>query len=133
MIVLIVGSAIGTYIAWDYPYIIIFHVALLCVFLLIAWWFFVIDVIDEGIRLYRISLIRWEDILDAKPIRLLGLPNIRIFRKKGLPYWLPLYVSRQADLEAEILRAAPAGNPIRDAVKPASNKPFQTDAAKPRG
>jgi len=132
MIVLLVGSAIGAYIAWDYPYLIIFHITILCIFILAVWLLFVIDIVDEGIRLYRVSLVRWEDILDARPIRLIGLRYIRISRKKGLPYWLPLNVNRQEDLEAEILHVAPAGNPIRAAVESASNKRLQIDAATPR-
>ena len=94
------------------------HVALalfnLSVVIVAIWFFSSISVSSEGLVLYRINKLKWEDIKSARRISLLGLPYILIKRHKGFSWWLPLYYEGKRNIEDALRSEAPVGNPLRE-------------------
>lgn len=70
----------------------------------------VMTIDQNGVVLYRINKLAWSDMSSAKRVKFLGLPYIRVGRKKGLPFWLPLYFKGQRPIEEALLDCAPASN-----------------------
>lgn len=80
------------------------------------WFLSSISVSSEGVVLYRINRLKWEDIKSARRISLLGLPYILIKRHKGFSWWLPLYYEGERNIEDALRSEAPAGNPLKGNV-----------------
>ncbi len=96
------------------------HVALALFNLTVAmvgiWFLSSISVSSEGVILYKINRLKWEDIKSVRRISLLGLPYILIKRHKGFSWWLPLYYEGKRNIEVALRSNAPVGNPLRDNV-----------------
>ncbi len=85
------------------------------------WNISVITIDQNGVVLYRINKLAWSDISSAKRVKFLGLPHIRVKRKKGLPIWLPLYFKGQRPIEEALLDCAPASNVLNQLELDAKN------------
>ena len=83
-------------------------------FLALSWGISVMDIGNNGIRLYRVNSLVWSDITNAKKVKFLGLPYILITRRKGMRWWLPLYFLGERPIEDSLKDKSPIGNPIRE-------------------
>lgn len=73
----------------------------------------VVAISNEGIVLYRVNRLSWSNIGSVHRVSVLGLPYLRVTRKKGFRWWLPLYFRGDRPIEAVLAEKAPIGNPIR--------------------
>ena len=72
----------------------------------------VVDIGPDGVRLYRINMLRWIDVAGAEAKNILWLKYIRVKRHKGINYWIPLYFKGQTDIRNALKEHAPTDNPI---------------------
>ena len=72
----------------------------------------VMEIGPEGIRLYRINMLRWNDVKSARKKRYLGLRYLLVKRQKGMNYWVPLYFTGDTPIEAALQKNVPPKNPI---------------------
>ena len=84
--------------------------------LLGIWSLSVVSISESGLVLYRLNRLKWEDVIGARKVQLLGLPYILIKRKKGFSWWLPLYFCGARNIDEAIAVKVPQGNPIREAL-----------------
>ena len=79
-------------------------------------WTFIIEIREDGLRMYNIWKVKWSDIESAKLVTLFGLEYLLVRRKKGsLPYWIPLYFKGETtSLRNAIVEAAPSDSPIHN-------------------
>ena len=70
----------------------------------------------SGIVLYRINRARWQDFTAARRISFLGLPHLMVQRRKGIRWWIPLYLTRAEEFHVAVTANAPVGNPLREYV-----------------
>lgn len=80
------------------------------------WFFSVISISSEGLVLYKVNRLKWDEIEGAKKVKILGLPYILIKRKKGFKWWLPLYFTGKTDINDSLRQNVPNGNPILETV-----------------
>lgn len=82
-------------------------------------WTCVIEIREDGIRMYKFWKLNWSDISSAKLITLFGLDYLLVGRRKGpLPYWIPLYFKGETtNLLNAIVEAAPSDSPIHSLKK----------------
>jgi hypothetical protein len=71
-----------------------------------------IHVFPSGIWMYRLWWLPWGDIREAKYYTVLGLPYVRVKRRRGFTWSIPLYYAGAKDLRQTIVGTAPAGNPL---------------------
>ena len=55
------------------------------------WYISVMPISNKGIILYRVNKLVWSDITEASFFSVFGLKHIRLKRKKGMGWSLPLY------------------------------------------
>jgi hypothetical protein len=72
------------------------------------WIHSVITIDRVGVTLYRVNKLIWSDISSTKCVNFLGLPYLRISRKKGIPFWLPLYFEGPKPIDEVLLAYTPA-------------------------
>jgi hypothetical protein len=74
-----------------------------------------ITVTRDGVTLYRIWKVRWEDVTSARRRDSLGLPYLKVVRAGRWPATLalPLYLVGGRPLVAALCALAPSNNPIR--------------------
>lgn len=75
---------------------------------------FTVVVGPNGIVLYRVNRARWQDLTTAKEISFLGLPYLSVERKKGIRWWIPLYLTRPDEFRLALTKYAPFGHPLRE-------------------
>ena len=89
------------------------EVAVLALF----WTFFLrrytVQVRPDGIKLYSLWWLPWDDVSDVDCRKVLGLSHFRVKRRRGFSWWIPLYFVGDRDLGHAIIDAAPPGNPFR--------------------
>jgi hypothetical protein len=74
----------------------------------------VVVVSAEGIVFHRFFRIAWEDVVEASERTMLGMPHLRLRRRKGIvPLSIPLYYKGERPMRDALRDAAPEGNPIR--------------------
>ena len=67
----------------------------------------------NGIVLYRINRADWQDMTAARQVSFLGLPYLKVERKKGLTWRIPLYLTKPYEFRLALVANAPVGNPLR--------------------
>ena len=72
----------------------------------------IVEINSEGIRLYRINMLRWDDVDSASVRNLVGLRYLLVKRRKGVNYWIPLYFKGDIRIEDAIRENAPTDNPL---------------------
>jgi len=94
----------------------------------ILMWLFAIGVLTitvtrDGLTLYRIWKLRWEDVTGARRRDFLGLPYLRVVREGKWPATLalPLYLAGGRPLVAALYELAPSKNPIRQHLEASQN------------
>lgn len=68
----------------------------------------------NGIVLYRKNEARWQDMISARRVSFLGLPYLKVERKKGLRWWIPHYLTKPEEFRLALTAKAPVGNPLRE-------------------
>lgn len=69
---------------------------------------------QSGVVLNRVNRARWQDLTAARRVTVLGLPYLLVQRRKGLRWWIPLYLSRPEEFRRSLIANAPLGNPLRE-------------------
>lgn len=69
---------------------------------------------SNGIVLYRANKARWQDITAASRVSFFGLPYLKIQRKNGFKWWIPLYLTKPEKFHLALAAKAPVGNPLRE-------------------
>ena len=82
--------------------------------LLAVWFISTIRISNEGIVLYRVNKLVWSDIVETYKYNLLGLPHIRIKRKKGMNWSLPLYFIGDNTIKEALLKYVPQSNSLHE-------------------
>lgn len=87
--------------------------------LIAAYSFFAmrLEITHTGMRLYWVNRTRWEEITSARRRRFLFLPYLHLARRKGMSWWVPLYFIGSEPISAALLRCAPEGHPVREALR----------------
>ena len=75
----------------------------------------------DGIELYRINKAQWDDVTGATRTSFLGLPYLKVQRKKGVEWRIPLYLRKPEEFRQALGKKAPVGNPLREYAE--SNPP----------
>ncbi len=82
--------------------------------------FYTVQVRPDGVLLYSLWWLPWENVAAVRYARLCGLPHLYVQRKKGwVPGRIPLYFVGDGDLLTALKASAPADNPIRAISAPA--------------
>lgn len=68
----------------------------------------------DGIELYRANKAQWHDVTGATRASFLGLPYLKVQRKKGVKWWIPLYLRNPQEFLQALAAKAPVGNPLRE-------------------
>ena len=82
--------------------------------LLGVWFISTIRISNEGIVLYRVNKLVWSDIVETYKYNFFGLPYIRIKRKKGMHWWLPLYFIGENTIKEALLKYVPQNNSLHE-------------------
>ncbi|SRR5216683_1941106 len=67
----------------------------------------------DGIKLFSLWWLPWTDVIAVRYSSLFGLPSLRVNRRRGFSWSIPLYFVGDCDLGYAIICAAPAGNSLR--------------------
>jgi hypothetical protein len=79
----------------------------------IATWFFArVEIDSGGIRLYRVQSLSWNEITGAHVRRALFFDYLRVERRKGLPWRVPLYYVGARPILESLRRFAPEDSPV---------------------
>jgi hypothetical protein len=114
--ILIVSSPLLCFSLW-HPEVMPIQVVLIMLALFIVppllIWSLVIR--DDGITLYRVNRLRWEDVRDARLIRIPLLPHMIVRRRRGFfrAWWVPLHFRGPRGFREVILEGCPKDNPVR--------------------
>jgi hypothetical protein len=92
-----------------------------------------ISIGPEGIAIYRINRMRWNDAVSARPRRVLGLRYVHVQRSRGMSWWVPLYFIGGRDLREALVDYAPESNPISLCLADTPNEPLQPTPLRRRG
>ena len=76
------------------------------------WYISTMSISSDGLTLYRINKLVWSEIVDAKATKIFGLKSIRVKRKKGMSWSLPLYFEGPEEVVDVLIRCVPKGNPL---------------------
>jgi hypothetical protein len=92
---------------------------LLFVLCVVAWWYFVTEIHDWGIRGYDLfglyRDIEWENISKVSTLPMwLFTTYINVGNKKGMAVTIPLFLSSYKEFREDLLTRAPEGNPLRE-------------------
>lgn len=77
---------------------------------------YTVEIRSDGVKLYGLWWLPWDDVRDATFRRILGQSYIQVRRRHGWPWWIPLYFVGDGDLRSTIVSAAPDGHVIRRAA-----------------
>ena len=102
----------------EYIALIIGPLVVVCgLMLLISLSIAVLQVRPDGLVLYRVNRVRWEEISGAQLRGIMRLPHLVLQRRQGTQWWVPLYFHGPVDLRTLLREAAPEGSPIREALE----------------
>jgi hypothetical protein len=87
-------------------------IGLILVMIPSMWLTTTLEIDNEGIRLYRINVMKWDEAVNAKRVNLWGLKYLKVTRHKGMDWWIPLYLKGHQPIEDALKEKCPAGNPI---------------------
>ena len=73
----------------------------------------VIEISRDGLVLYRVNRVAWDDIVSAAPARVLGLPYIKLGQRSGKAWWLPLFFQGATDMPSALEAFAPDDHPVK--------------------
>ena len=85
------------------------------------WSFTEIEIDNEGIRLYRWNVMKWNEVVSAKRMNAFGLKYLQVTRRKGMKWSIPLYLRGHPPIEVALKEKCPAGNPIHQLLLPNSH------------
>ncbi len=77
----------------------------------------VVAIDDEGLVLARIWRLPWSRVVDARRVSVLGLPYLRVKRRKGLRWSVPLYYLGARSIEEALAARAPESSPLQAALR----------------
>ncbi|MDH5573682.1 MAG: hypothetical protein OEY89_18095 [Gammaproteobacteria bacterium] len=80
------------------------------------WFLSTIAITKDGLVLYRVNRLKWQDIISARKTSFLGLPYILLKRQNGFAWWLPLYFEGKGTIQETIISLAPDGNPLKESL-----------------
>jgi hypothetical protein len=92
-----------------------------------AWFFGTVEVGPIGFTLYRINRANWNELTRVKSVSILGLPYLRVWRRAGLPWFVPLYVSGPRPLVQSLAAWAPHASEFAASLQEASNQALQQE------
>ena len=102
----------------EYIALIIGPLVVVCgLMLLISLSIAVLQVRPDGLVLYWVNRVRWEEISGAQLRGIMRLPHLVLPRRQGTQWWVPLYFHGPVDLRTFLREAAPEGSPIREALE----------------
>src|SRR5439155_25520590 len=120
--ILIISSPLLSLSWQDDPELIAVHVVMVVVLIVAPLLVWTLVIRDDGMTLYRVNRLKWDEVHSARLIRIPGLPYMIVRRRKGLFrwWWVPLYFKGTRDVRAVILERCPKDNPIRRCVESAA-------------
>lgn len=77
-----------------------------------VWFITEFEIDNEGMRLYRFNVMKWDDVVSAKKVSLWGLKYLHVARRKGMKWMVPLFFNGTLPIEVALKEKCPAGNPI---------------------
>jgi len=77
------------------------------------WFLSTVSITKDGLILYRVNKLKWQEIISARKTSFLGLPYVLLKRQKGFAWWLPLYFEGNGNIKEAIVNLAPDGNPLK--------------------
>jgi len=86
------------------------------------WYVFTVTVNSSGIVLNKVNKLLWSDVISARKVKVLGLNHIRIKRKQGMPWLLPLFFIGENKIEIALLNNAPVNNPLYKVASELQNR-----------
>lgn len=89
------------------------------VFVIFPMWATKLSLRRDGIVLHHFNRLSWTDVTGARVRRFLGLPYLQVRRKRGIPYWIPMFLVGRRPLREALVDAAPVGNPVRECLEEA--------------
>lgn len=98
--------------------LLIFPAVFILVLAAYSFWMFRLEVAPDGMILYRVHQAGWNEIVSARKRRFLFLPYLYLTRRTGRAWWVPLYFVGREPVGAALLRHAPEGHPVRQALQP---------------
>ncbi len=81
------------------------------------WYISKLVISDEGIVLYGVNKLDWNDVVYACVAKFLGIKSIKIKRRKGLTWYLPLYMEGEITIRDAIINHAPENNALYKVAK----------------
>jgi len=69
-----------------------------------------VTVRPDGISLYGVNHLHWDDVASVRATSIFGLPYAVVRRHRGMRWWIPLYVDDRRGLLATLASRAPAGS-----------------------
>ena len=76
------------------------------------WHVFTVTIDSNGVVLNRVNKLLWSDVVNVRKVKALGLNHIRVKRKKGKPWLVPLFFIGKEPIEVALLKNAPENNPL---------------------
>ena len=86
------------------------------------WLIVQFEIDNEGIKLYRVNLMKWADVVSAKRINILGLKYLHVTRRKGMNWSIPLYLNGPLPIEIALKEKTPTENPIHQLLTSEAQK-----------
>lgn len=80
-----------------------------------------VTVRSDGISLYAVNHLNWSEIVAASATRVAGLPYAVVQRRRGMKWWIPLYVDDRRGLLSTLKSKAPAGSALQVFAATVSN------------
>ena len=96
---------------WQNPVILWAFVILIFAFPY-TWFILELEIDSEGIRLYRINITKWDEVVSARKMNVFGLKYLQVTRRKKMNCLIPFYFKGQRPIEDALKEKCPAGNPI---------------------
>jgi hypothetical protein len=77
-----------------------------------VWYISKLVISDEGMILYKVNKVAWDDVINACSTKFLGIKSIKIKRRKGLTWYLPLYMVGETTIKEALINHAPQNNTL---------------------
>jgi hypothetical protein len=95
------------------PSFVLIEAAALALFWTLLLRRYTVQLRPNGIKLFSLWWLPWNDVIAVRYSSLLGLPYLRIKRRRGFSWSIPLYFVGDRDLCRAIICAVPPGNSLR--------------------
>lgn len=103
--------------AWSGPRIAVIGGLIAAAYIWIALTWMTIAVHPGGIVLYRFYRVSWDEIIQARRWNLFGLNYLVVSRRRGLPWFIPLYYWSRRPMIDALIEKAPPGSVVPAALR----------------